>query len=53
MSRVIDGQRMPLHELSTGFFDQLSQLAEDKAESVELKLEVSRILKTDERISRI
>ncbi len=44
--RVIDDQRTQLHLLANKYFDQSSQLAEAKAECVELKLEVSRILKT-------
>lgn len=44
--RVIDEQRTQLHQLSAKYFDQSSQLAESRAECVELKLEVSRILKT-------
>ncbi len=43
--RVIDEQRSQLQLLATRYFDQSGQLAESKAESVELKLEVSRILK--------
>ncbi len=43
--KVIDDQQTQLHLLSTNYFDQSGQLAEAKAESVELKLEVSRILK--------
>lgn len=47
--RVIDEQRTQLQQLATRYFDQSSQLAEAKAECVELKLEVSRILK-DRRV---
>ena len=43
--RVIDEQRTQLQQLGARYFDQSSQLSEAKAESVELKLEVSRILK--------
>ncbi len=43
--RVIDEQRTQLQQLSARYFDQSGQLAEAKAEGVELKLEVSRILK--------
>ncbi len=43
--RVIDHQRAQLQQLATKYFDQSGQLAEAKAECVELKLEVSRILK--------
>ena len=43
--RVIDDQRTRLQLLSTKYFDQSGQLAEAKAECVELKFEVSRILK--------
>ncbi|MEV8143800.1 hypothetical protein [Specibacter sp. NPDC078709] len=43
--RVIDEQRTQLQQLATRYFDQSGQLAEAKAESVELQLEVSRVLK--------
>lgn len=43
--RIIDEQRTQLQQLGARYFDQSSQLAEAKAECVELKLEVSRILK--------
>ena len=43
--KVIDDQQTQLHLMATKYFDQSGQLAEAKAESVELKLEVSRILK--------
>jgi hypothetical protein len=43
--RVIDEQRTQLQLLTARFFDQSGLLAEAEAESVELKLEVSRILK--------
>ena len=43
--RIIDQQRSQLQQLATKYFDQSGQLAEAKAECVELKLEVSRILK--------
>lgn len=43
--RVIDEQRTQAHQLSAKYFDQSGQLAEAKAERVELKLEFWRILK--------
>ncbi|MFC8304952.1 hypothetical protein ACFUCV_14965 [Specibacter sp. NPDC057265] len=43
--KVIDDQRTRLQLLSAKYFDQAAQLAEAKAECVELKLEISRILK--------
>lgn len=43
--KVIDEQRSQLQLLATRYFDQSGQLAEAKAECVEMKLEVSRILK--------
>lgn len=43
--RIIDDQRTQLHQMSAKYFDQSSQLSEAKAECVELKLEVSRILR--------
>lgn len=43
--RVIDDQRCQLQLWATKYFDQSGQLAEAKAESTELKLEVSRNLK--------
>ena len=44
-NRVIDDQRSQLQLLAAKYFDQTGQLAEAKAECVELRLEVSRILK--------
>lgn len=43
--RAIEGLQNQLHQLATKYWDQSSQLAEAKAECVELKLEVSRVLK--------
>lgn len=43
--RVIDEQQTRLQLLGAKYFDQSGQLAEAKAECVELTLEVSRILK--------
>jgi len=43
--RAIEGLQSQLHQLATKYWDQSSQLAEAKAECVELKLEVSRVLK--------
>lgn len=43
--RVIDEQRSQLNQLATKYWDLSSQLAEAKAECVELKLEVSRVLR--------
>ncbi|MCY0903631.1 hypothetical protein [Arthrobacter sp. H14-L1] len=43
--KVIDEQRSQLHLMSAQRLDLCGQLAETKAETVELKLEVSRILK--------
>lgn len=43
--RIIDDQNIQLQLLAAKYLDQSGQLAEAKAECVELKLEVSRILK--------
>lgn len=43
--RFIEDLQTQLHQVATKYWDQSSQLAEAKAECVELKLEVSRILR--------